>query len=30
MRWLYDVESDLKMKVKGWEEKMINREQRRP
>jgi hypothetical protein len=28
MRWLYDVESDLKkMKVKGWKEKMRNREQ---
>jgi hypothetical protein len=28
MRWLYDVESDLKkMKVKGWREKMRNREQ---
>jgi hypothetical protein len=30
MRWLEDVESDLKkMKVKGWKEKMRNREQRR-
>jgi hypothetical protein len=28
MRWLEDVESDLKkMKVKGWKEKMRNREQ---
>jgi hypothetical protein len=28
MRWLDDVESDLKkMKVKGWKEKMRNREQ---
>jgi hypothetical protein len=28
MRWLDEVESDLKgMKVKGWEEKMRNREQ---
>jgi hypothetical protein len=28
MRWLYDVESDLKkMKVKGWKEMMRNREQ---
>jgi hypothetical protein len=27
MRWLNDVESDLKMKVKGWKEKMRNREQ---
>jgi hypothetical protein len=27
MRWLHDIESDLKkMKVKGWKEKM-NREQ---
>jgi hypothetical protein len=27
-RWLDDVESDLKkMKVKGWKEKMRNREQ---
>jgi hypothetical protein len=30
MIWLDDVESDLKkMKVKGWKEKMRNREQRR-
>jgi hypothetical protein len=30
MRWLDDVESDLKkMKAKGWKEKMMNREQRR-
>jgi hypothetical protein len=29
-RWLDDVESDLKkMKVKGWKEKMRNREQLR-
>jgi hypothetical protein len=28
MRWLDDVENDLKrMKVKGWKEKMRNREQ---
>jgi hypothetical protein len=28
MRWLGDVEGDLKkMKVKGWKEKMRNREQ---
>jgi hypothetical protein len=28
MRWLDDVESDLKrMKVKGWKEKMRNRVQ---
>jgi hypothetical protein len=28
MRWLHDVESDLKkMKVKGWKTKMRNREQ---
>jgi hypothetical protein len=29
MRWLDDVESDLKVKVKvkGWKEKMRNREQ---
>jgi hypothetical protein len=28
MRWLDDAESDLKkMKVKGWKEKMRNREQ---
>jgi hypothetical protein len=28
MRWLDDVESELKkMKVKGWKEKMRNREQ---
>jgi hypothetical protein len=28
MRWLDDVESDLKMmKVKGWKQKMRNREQ---
>ena len=28
MRWLDDVENDLtKMKVKGWLEKMRNREQ---
>jgi hypothetical protein len=28
MRWLDDVESDLKkMKVEGWKEKMRNREQ---
>jgi hypothetical protein len=28
MRWLDDVESDLrKMKVKGWKEKIRNREQ---
>jgi hypothetical protein len=28
MRWLDDVESDLKkMKLKGWKEKMRNREQ---
>jgi hypothetical protein len=28
MRWLDDVENDLKkMKVKGWIEKMRNREQ---
>jgi hypothetical protein len=28
MRWLDDVESDLKKtKVKGWKEKMRNREQ---
>jgi hypothetical protein len=28
MRWLDDVESDLKeMKVKGWKEKMRNRKQ---
>jgi hypothetical protein len=28
MRWLDDVESDLKkMKVKGWKEKMRNREE---
>jgi hypothetical protein len=28
MRWLDDVESDLnKTKVKGWKEKMRNREQ---
>jgi hypothetical protein len=26
MRWLDDVENDLKMKVKGWIEKMRNRE----
>jgi hypothetical protein len=31
MRWLDDVESDLKkMKVKGWKEKMKDREQGRP
>jgi hypothetical protein len=31
MRWLDDAESDLKkMKVKGWKEKMRNREQWRP
>jgi hypothetical protein len=30
MKWLDDVESDLKkMKVKGWKEKMRNRQQRR-
>jgi hypothetical protein len=30
MRWLDNVESDLKkMKVKGWKEKMRNREQLR-
>jgi hypothetical protein len=30
MRWVDDVESDLKkMKVKGWKEKMRNREQLR-
>jgi hypothetical protein len=30
MRWLDDVESDLKkMKVKGWKQKMRNREERR-
>jgi hypothetical protein len=28
MRWLEEVENDLKrMKVKGWKEKMRNREQ---
>jgi hypothetical protein len=28
MRWLEEVENDLKrMKVKGWKEKMKNREQ---
>jgi hypothetical protein len=28
LRWLDDIESDLKkMKVKGWKEKMRNREQ---
>jgi hypothetical protein len=27
MRWLDDVESDLKKMVKGWKEKMRNREQ---
>jgi hypothetical protein len=28
MRWLDDIKSDLKkMKVKGWKEKMRNREQ---
>jgi hypothetical protein len=27
MRWLDDVESDLKMEVKGWKEKMRDREQ---
>jgi hypothetical protein len=27
MRWLDDVESDLKMKVKGWKEKLKDREQ---
>jgi hypothetical protein len=26
MRWLDDVESDLKMEVKGWKEKMRYRE----
>jgi hypothetical protein len=31
IRWLDDVESDLKkMKLKGWKEKMRNREQWRP
>jgi hypothetical protein len=31
MRWLDDVESDLKkMEVKGWKEKMGDREQWRP
>jgi hypothetical protein len=30
MRWLDDVESDLKkMEVKGWKEQMRDREQRR-
>jgi hypothetical protein len=30
IRWLHDVESDLKkMKVERWKEKMGNREQRR-
>jgi hypothetical protein len=27
MRWLDDVESDSKMEVKGWKEKMRDREQ---
>jgi hypothetical protein len=27
MRWLDDVESDLKKMVRGWKEKMRNREQ---
>jgi hypothetical protein len=27
LRWLDDVESDLKIMVKGWKEKMKNREQ---
>jgi hypothetical protein len=27
MRWPDDVENGLKMKVKGWTEKMRNREQ---
>jgi hypothetical protein len=27
MRWLDDVESDLKMEVKGWKEKMRDRKQ---
>jgi hypothetical protein len=27
MRWLDDVENDLKKEVKGWIEKMRNREQ---
>jgi hypothetical protein len=27
MRWLDDVERDLKKKVRGWKEKMRNREQ---
>jgi hypothetical protein len=27
MRWLDDVENDLKKMVKGWIEKMRNREQ---
>jgi hypothetical protein len=26
MKWLDNVESGLKMKVKGWKEKMRNRE----
>jgi hypothetical protein len=29
MRWLNDVESDLKKMVKGWKDNMRNREQRR-
>jgi hypothetical protein len=30
MRWLHDVQSDLKKtKVKGWKEKMRDREQQR-
>jgi hypothetical protein len=27
MRWLDDVESDLKIEVKGWKDKMRDREQ---
>jgi hypothetical protein len=27
MRWLNDVESDLKKMVKGWKEKLRNREE---
>jgi hypothetical protein len=29
MRWLDDVESVLKKMVKGWKEKMRNREQKK-
>jgi hypothetical protein len=30
MRWLDDVESDLEKEMKGWKEKMRDREQWRP